>query len=114
MPKFILYQLYVHRSEGPHKHGLARICVFIIISQVYLFKAATGTAAQPANTGLWLPNLTRTAIYIRIRTDASQNADIILQHCKVLRRANIFMQTKTETKNNMRVSYQKHKHNHEE
>ena len=58
----------------------------------------------------------------------SQNADIILQHCKVPRRAdiiflqhykvprraNIFMQTKTETKNKIQVSYQKHKHNHEE
>ena len=44
----------------------------------------------------------------------SHNADIILQHCKVPRRANIFMQTKTETKNKIRVSYQKHKHNHEE
>ena len=69
--------MYLHRSEGPHKHGLARICVRII-SQVYLFKATTGMAVQPANTGLWLPNQTQT-IYMYSRDDIILQKHVKLQ-----------------------------------
>ena len=74
---FILSLSFMHRSEGPHKPGLARICVRII-SQVYLIKATTGMAAQPANTGLWLPNQTQT-IYMYSRDDIILQKHVKLQ-----------------------------------